>query len=108
MDINPIEKSMKVEGLHLAKYTTQELKIYVDSILSSSVIDGSYFKTDVRLKNDIQENPFKYQSLFHHASNLKILNYLADCNKLDNTHLENTEDRQALFHHPIHSENILH
>lgn len=85
ISINPIEKSMKVEGLHLSQYTTQELKIYVDSILSSSVIDGSYFKTDSRLKNDIQENPIKYQSLFHHAANLKILNYLADCNKLDTT-----------------------
>lgn len=85
ISINPIEKSMKVEGLHLSKYTTQELKIYVDSILSSSVIDGSYFKTDSRLKSDIQENPIKYQSLFHHAANLKILNYLVDCNKLDNT-----------------------
>lgn len=85
ISINPIEKSMKVEGLHLSQYTTQELKIYVDSILSSSVIDGSYFKTDSRLKSDIQENPIKYQSLFHHAANLKILNYLADCNKLDTT-----------------------
>lgn len=85
ISINPIEKSMKVEGLHLSKYTTQELKIYVDSILSSSVIDGSYFKTDSRLKSDIQENPIKYQSLFHHAANLKILNYLVDCNKLDTT-----------------------
>lgn len=85
ISINPIEKSMKVEGLHLSQYTTQELKIYVDSILSSSVIDGSYFKTDSRLKNDIQENPIKYQSLFHHAANLKILNYLVDCNKLDTT-----------------------
>lgn len=85
ISINPIEKSMKVEGLHLSKYTTQELKIYVDSILSSSVIDGSYFKTDIRLKNDIQQNPIKYQSLFHHAANLKILNYLVDCNKLDTT-----------------------
>lgn len=85
ISINPIEKSMKVEGLHLSQYTTQELKIYVDSILSSSVIDGSYFKTDSRLKSDIQENPIKYQSLFHHAANLKILNYLVDCNKLDTT-----------------------
>ena len=85
VDINPIEKSMKVEGLHLSKYTTQELKIYIDSILSSSVIDGSYFHTTLKLKNDIQENPIKYQSIFHHTANLKILNYLADCNKLDTT-----------------------
>ena len=69
VDINPIEKSMKVEGLHLSKYTTQELKIYIDSILSSSVIDGSYFHTTLKLKKDIKENPIKYQSIFHHNAN---------------------------------------
>lgn len=61
------------------------LNIRMEKRKSSSVIDGSYFKTDIRLKNDIQQNPIKYQSLFHHAANLKILNYLVDCNKLDTT-----------------------
>lgn len=82
-DINPIEKSMKVEGLHLSKYTIKELKIYIDSILSSSVVDGSYFRTDARLVEDIRKNSQKYQSIFQNVANLKILNYLADCNKLD-------------------------
>lgn len=85
ISINPKEKSMKVEGLHLSQYTLQELKIYINSILSSSVIDGSYFKTDTRLIEDIRKNPQKYQSIFHNIANLKILNYLADCNKLDTT-----------------------
>lgn len=83
ISINPLEKSMRVEGLHLAKYTTQELKIYIDSILSSSVIDGSYFQTDERVKADIRNNPAKYQAIFNNVANLKILNYLVDCNRLD-------------------------
>lgn len=85
ISINPLDKSMKVEGLHLAQYTTRQLKIYIDSILSSSIIDGSYFETDIRLKEDICNNPLKYQSIFHNVANLKILNYLEKCNKLDTT-----------------------
>lgn len=85
-DINPIEKSMEVQGLHLAKYITKGFKkIYIDSILSSSVIDGSYFHTEKRLLEDIRRNPLKYRSVFDNVANLKILNYLADCNKLDTT-----------------------
>lgn len=83
ISINPLEKSMQVEGLHLAQYTTMKLKIYIDSILSSSVIDGSFFETDKILLEDIKQNPFKYQSLFQNTANLKILNYLSHCNRMD-------------------------
>ena len=85
VSINPREKSMKVQGLHLARYTTLELKIYVDAILSSSVVDGSYFHTNKTLLEDIRRNPLKYQAVFYNVANLKILNYLADCNKMDTT-----------------------
>lgn len=86
IDIDPMEKSMKVQGLHLAKYTTTEFrKIYIDSILSSAVIDGSYFRTEKRLVEDIRRNPLKYRAVFDNVANLKILNYLVDCNKLDTT-----------------------
>ncbi len=81
--INPIDKSMRVIGLHLGLYTTTELKIFVESILSSSVIEGSYFDTDTELIEDIKLHPIKYQSMFHKVANLKILNYLIECNKLD-------------------------
>ena len=73
---------MKVQGLHLARLTTLELKIYIDSILSSSVLDGSYFDINEKLIEDIRINPAKYKSIFDNAANLKILNYLADCNRL--------------------------
>lgn len=85
ISIDPAARTMCVEGLHLAWYTTKKLKIYVDSVLSSSVIDGSYFHTDEKLIDDIRKNPLIYRSLFQNTVNLKVLAYLADCNKLDTT-----------------------
>lgn len=82
-NINPIEKSIRAVGLHLGQYTTTELKIFIESILSSSVIDGSYFDVNQALLEDIKTNPVKYESIFHKVANLKILNYLVECNKLD-------------------------
>ena len=49
MEIDPIRKSMHVMGLHLGQYTTMSLYIYIDSILSSAVIEGSYFETKQEL-----------------------------------------------------------
>lgn len=85
ISIDPAARTMCVEGLHLAWYTTKKLKIYVDSVLSSSVIDGSYFHTDEKLIDDIRKNPLIYRSLFQNTVNLKVLAYLADCNNLDTT-----------------------
>lgn len=48
------DRSMKVQGLHLARLTTLELKIYIDSILSSSVLDGSYFDINEKRIEDIR------------------------------------------------------
>lgn len=84
-NINPIDKYMVVQGLHLAKLTTKRLKIFIESILSSSVLDGSYFHTDKAMLEDIDNNPEKYKRIFNNVSNLKILNYLADCSRLDCT-----------------------
>ena len=39
-----------------------------------------------RIRNfldDINGNPVKYRRVFDHVANLKILNYLVDCNKMD-------------------------
>lgn len=83
IDMDPIKKTMRVSGLHLGKYVTRELYIYIDSILSSVVIEGSYFKINERLVEDINNNPNKYKRIFEHVANLKILNYLIDCNKMD-------------------------
>jgi len=51
--------------------------------LSSSVIEGSYCKVNRKLADDKRLNPHKYQNVFNHAANLKILNYLIDCNRPD-------------------------
>ena len=85
VSIHPEKRYMHVEGLHLMQYTTKKLVVYIDAILSAEVIDGSYFRTDRGLTEDIGRNPQKYRSVFGNVANLKVLNYLADCNKLDAT-----------------------
>ena len=82
-DIDVRRRAMAVEGLHLAKYAVTGLNIYIDSIISSAVIEGSYYRTNGRLVNDIAENPHKYRSIFNYVPNLKVLNYLEDCSRLD-------------------------
>ena len=52
------------------------------------MIDGSYYLVNERLVRDIAENPHKYQSLFDHAANLKILSYLEECSRMDRTPYE--------------------
>lgn len=86
--LNPRSKTMRVEGMHLGQHSIKDLNIYIDSIQSSFVIEGSYFAVDANLKEDIQINPRKYEAVFHSVANLKILNYLTDCNKLDTTPYE--------------------
>lgn len=83
-DLNPAKRTMKVEGLHLGRYTTETFEvIYIDSILSSSVVEGSYCPVNAKLVRDMEENPRKYKDLFEHTANLKILNYLELCNRMD-------------------------
>lgn len=76
-------KGLRVEGFHLGDHTVMSLYIYVDSILSSAVVEGSYYEAPRALVEDLDGHPEKYEPLFGHAANLKILNYLVDCNRLD-------------------------
>ena len=83
-DLNPAKRTLKVEGLHLCRYTTETFeRIYIDSILSSSIVEGSYCPVNEKLVRDMEENPRKYKGLFDHTVNLKILNYLEQCNRMD-------------------------
>lgn len=83
-NLNPAKRTLKVEGLHLGRYTTETFDvIYIDSILSSSIVEGSYCPVNQELVRDIYLNPHKYKELFEHPVNLKILNYLEMCNRLD-------------------------
>lgn len=84
-DIRVSKRMLVGDGFHLMQHTLQELSIYIDSIQSSQVIEGSYYETNPKLLEDILYNPEKYQTIFNHVSNLKILNYLIDCSRLDTT-----------------------
>ncbi|SHN64564.1 Protein of unknown function [Butyrivibrio hungatei DSM 14810] len=77
------KRMMLVDGLHLTLYTIEELHIYIDSIKSAVILDGTYCPVNKALVDDIAEYPDKYKSLFDSVANLKILNYLELCNKMD-------------------------
>ena len=89
--INIEYKSLLVIGLHLGDLSTKELTIYIDKILSSYIIEGTYYKTNFSLLNDIELFPQKYNDIFPNAINLKTLDYLVDCNKLADLPKLNTE-----------------
>ncbi len=77
-------RMLAVEGLHLGLYTIESYdRIRIDSILSSRIIEGSYYPVNESLVKDISLHPHKYHGLFDNTANLKILNYLEMCNRLD-------------------------
>ena len=83
-NLNITKRTLAVDGLHLSKYTTDTYNyIYIDSILSSKVIEGFYCPVNRELVRDIYLNPHKYKGLFDNTANLKILNYLEMCNRMD-------------------------
>ena len=85
-DLNPVKRTLSVDGLHLSKYTTDSYDtIYIDSILSSQVVEGSYCPVNQGLVQDIYLNPHKYKALFDNVANLKVLNYLEMCSRMDTT-----------------------
>lgn len=81
--INVGKRMLIVDGLHLRKYTLEELHIYIDSIQTAVIVDGTYCPINRWLLDDIGANPDKYKPLFDSVVNLKILSYLEMCNKLD-------------------------
>lgn len=85
-DLDPRRRTLKVDGLHLSMYTIGEYdRIYIDSILSSEVVEGSYCPVNQRLVDDIAMHPDRYTGIFENTANLKILNYLELCYRLDAT-----------------------
>ncbi len=83
--INVGKRMLVVDGLHLGQYTLEELHIYIDSIMTAVIVDGTYYAVNHALVEDIAEHPDKYRPLFDSVANLKILNYLEMCNKLNAT-----------------------
>ena len=85
-NLNVRRRSLSADGLHLGLYTLERLDcIYIDSILSSQVIEGSYCPVNESLVRDIRVNSHKYKTLFQQAANLRVLNYLEDCSRMDTT-----------------------
>lgn len=85
-NLNAAKRTLTVDGLHLGRYTTDSYDtIYIDSILSSQIVEGSYCPVNHDLVKDIYLNPHKYKPLFDNVANLKILNYLEMCNRMDTT-----------------------
>ncbi len=83
--LNPRTGQMTVDGLHLGRHTVQELLVRIEGILSAEVIEGSWCPVNETLVKDILKHPHRYEAWFGNAANLRVLNYLALCNKLDNT-----------------------
>lgn len=84
LNLDAVKRTLEVEGLHLRKYSLEKYdRIYIDSILSSQVLDGSFCPVNEVLVRDIHENPSKYKALFGNVANLKVLDYLEDCYKMD-------------------------
>lgn len=85
-DLDIVRRTLKVDGLHLGNHSIKKFDtIYIDSILSSAIIESSYCPVNEELVRNIHCNPEKYKALFDHVYNLKVLNYLEDCNRMDTT-----------------------
>lgn len=82
-DLNIAKRTLIVDGLHLGLYSLGGYKLFIDSILSSQIVEGSYCPINNKLVEDIYINPHKYKCIFDHTANLKILNYLEMCNRMD-------------------------
>lgn len=75
-----------VDALNVSNFQFGErYSIFVNKITTSELVDGSYCPVNKRLVDDILMNPHKYKSLFDNVANLKILNYLEMCNRMDTT-----------------------
>ncbi len=85
-DLDVRERKLIVDGLHVKQCTIgNEYHLSIDQILSSEVVEGSYCPVNEKLVEDIYLNPHKYKALFDNIANLKILNYLEMCNRMDAT-----------------------
>ena len=79
-------KTLNVEAMHLGTFSVDNFPfIFIDSIITSKVIDSSYYQINQALLDDIELNPQKYRQLFSNSANLKVLSYLEMCNKMDTT-----------------------
>lgn len=88
-NINPYKKLLIVDGLNVATSEMKELNLYYDSIIDANLIEGSFYEINSKLIEDIEEHSSRYSFIFNNVTNLKLLDYYSECNKLDNTPYRN-------------------
>lgn len=84
-NINTERKMLIVDGLNVATLQQRELMLYYSSIVNTTLIDGSYYHIEQKLITDIENHFSRYTFIFNNVTNLKLLDYYSECNKLDNT-----------------------
>ena len=89
-DIDVKNRMLIGKGLHLTFHTIISIKVHISGILSSQIVDGTYMPINKELLDDIKVNFEKYDFLFSKSTNLNVLNYLSDCNKLEGVPSINT------------------
>ncbi len=82
--LNPQTRKLEVDGLHLGNHHLGELTIRLDAILSSAIVEGSFHPTPKPLLRAIEEDE-RFEEIFGSVPNLKILDYLYDCARLNCT-----------------------
>lgn len=103
---DPTTGVLLVDGLHLNTLGVRELSIHMASILTAAVVEGTYYAINRELVEEIASHPERYEKYFQNTANLKILNYLTECNRLDTTpyrceyHLLDHFDEDCLIHPP--------
>lgn len=84
-NINPYTKKLFVDGLNVATKQMAELNLFFNSIINTNLIKGSYCERNKALLKDIEDHSSRYSFIFHNVTNLKILDYYSECNKMDTT-----------------------
>lgn len=83
--INPAARTVQALGMSLnERHPVTKMNLHLESILDSCVIQNTYLPRNQILLDDIKYNPSKYKNIFTSTRNLKILDYLDECVKLDN------------------------
>ena len=84
-DIDVENETLCAEGFHVVNHTIANFdKLYISSIADAHPLEESYYPVPESLKQKISENPDYFQPLFGTIPNLRILDYLLECTKLNN------------------------
>lgn len=81
--IDPNRRTMDVDSLHLGNHSMKRLSaIYIDSVRSANILEGTYHRTPPQLLSAIEEDD-RFEKVFGSVPNLRILDYYYDCVRLN-------------------------